>query len=1007
MSSVLHRFLLSTLMASLLLGGGSRAVMARGHDDTMPSNKRASAHRNDPASWVDPFIGTGGHGHTYPGATLPFGMVQLSPDTRLEGWDGCSGYHDDDRVIYGFSHTHLSGTGVSDYGDILFMPITGDIRLDNGFPDHPETGYASRFSKASESAAPGWYRVVLDDDGIDVQLTATERTGLHRYTFPPGRPTHVIVDLTHRDEVIDSWIRIVSEQEIEGLRRSSGWAKNQWVYFVARFSKPFVRAGLANNGSLLSDVRFLKSTQLKAAFSFGDEGGPLLVKVGISAVDTKGARRNLQEEQPGWDFDDVKDRARRQWNEALGRIRIEGASDSQRTIFTTALYHSLLAPNIFSDADGRYRGMDGEIHQAEERRQYTVFSLWDTFRATHPLFTLLEPRREAEFVNTFLAQYEQGGSLPVWELAANETNCMIGYHSVSVIADAYLKGIRGFDAREALSAMVHSANSPGSGLQAYRTMGFIPSGIESESVSKTLEYAYDDWCIARMAQAMDEDSLATRFYERSQAWRHLLDPTSLFFRARENQRWLTPFDPRRVDFNYTEANAWQYRFFVPHDVEALMQAMGGEEHFVAALDSLFSTSSRTTGREQADITGLIGQYAHGNEPSHHIAWLYHYAGLPQRSGEMVHHILQQMYRAEPDGLSGNEDCGQMSSWYVLSALGLYQPAPASNEWLLGTPLFDRTVINLGNGKSLTIQLAAKEHPMDRRWQGKPLPRSWLSHHELMEGGRLELPRLPSSGSTTEKQARPRSRVPGRRVIAAPYLVASADRFRDSLKVELRCFVPSARLYAVEKEIPGPVVKSSSATGVNWKEVTGPLVLEKTTKLSFRAKVADRSSPTVQASFFRIPHDWTIHVEGDPNSQYTAGGPDALIDGRRGTVEWRTGLWQGYQGMDFQATVDLRRVEEVHRAGAGFLQDMRSWIWFPVEIIVSTSLDGVHFTQLARIENQEAKRDDTVSLRDFVTGFPPTKARFLRIEARNSGIIPAWHPGHGGETFLFIDEILVD
>jgi len=675
-----------------------------------------AALSGEPVDEVDPFIGTGGHGHTFPGATLPFGMVQLSPDTRLEGWDGCSGYHYSDDVIYGFSHTHLSGTGISDYGDILFMPLTGEPHLDNGHGGDPTSGYASRFEKGSERAGPGWYAVRLADYDIEVELTATERSGLHRYRFPEGAPAWVIVDLTHRDELLDFALRSVGEQEIEGFRRSTGWANDQPVHFAARFSRPFLKAEIVG---------------AKARLHFGEEGGELLLRVGISAIDIAGARRNLEAEQDERGFDDIRQAARAAWNAALGKIEIIGGSAEQREIFYSALYHAMIAPNLYSDVDGRYRGMDGKRHRVHMRRQYTVFSLWDTFRSAHPLYTLIETERTREFIQTFLTMYEQGGRLPVWELAANETDTMIGYHAIPVIADAWLKGIRGFDSRWVLGAMVHSATRDHFGLAAYRRQGFIGSEDDGESVSKTLEYSYDDWCIARMAESLNKRELAAEYDRRSQGWRHLLDPESGFMRARRNQRWVEPFDPRRVDNNYTEANAWQYSFFVPHDIEGLIAAHGGDRNFVERLDALFEAESATTGRTQADITGLIGQYAHGNEPSHHMAWLYHYTGRPDASARRVRQILDQLYTAEPDGLSGNEDCGQMSSWYVLAAIGLYPVTPCSDQYLLGVPLFEKVTLNLESGQAFTIGArGAGDYIESATLNGAPLTRSFLRHSEI-------------------------------------------------------------------------------------------------------------------------------------------------------------------------------------------------------------------------------------------------------------------------------------
>jgi len=610
------------------------------------------------AEHIDPFIGTGGHGHTFPGPTLPFGMVQLSPDTRLTGWDGCSGYHFSDTVVYGFSHTHLSGTGVSDYGDILLMPITGQPTWENGYPDQTDAGYASRFDKAEEQASAGYYRTLLADYDIAVELTVTKRTGLHRYHFPAGAPAHIIIDLEHRDQLLDSNLELIDDHTVAGWRQSSAWARDQLVHFQAAFSRPITASQLIKDAS---------GIPTKAVLSFGSAGGPVLVQVAISAVDPAGAQKNLTAEWADFDFETTKSAAQQAWVDALSPFNISAQDDAEKTIMATALYHSFIAPNVFSDVDGRYRGLDLATHTAKDRQQYTVFSLWDTYRATHPLYTLMQQERTKDFVATALSHYEHSGRLPVWELAGNETDCMIGYHSVSFIADAWLKGIRGFDGAFALEAMLASARGDIFGLPAYQKNGFIAIEDEPESVSKTLEYAYDDACISRFAKSLGEDEIADEFSRRAQSWRHLFDPASRCFRPRHNGRWLAPYDPRQVDFHHTEANGWQYRFSAPQHVADHLALFGGDSAFVAVLDSLFTADSATTGREQVDITGRIGQYAHGNEPSHHIAWLYHFAGQPQRTADRVSHILAEFYTTKPDGLIGNEDCGQMSSWYVLAA----------------------------------------------------------------------------------------------------------------------------------------------------------------------------------------------------------------------------------------------------------------------------------------------------------------------------------------------------
>ena len=961
------------------------------------------AWAREPVDHVDPFIGTGGHGHAYPGAALPFGMVQLSPDTRLDGWDGASGYHFSDEVVHGFSHTHLSGTGVSDYCDILLMPAVGVPPFDNGQESGPEAGYSSRFDKASESASPGFYAVTLDEGPIRVELSATERTGLHRYTYPRGEQASLILDLAHRDEVLDSSLRIVSDREIEGHRRSRSWAEDQVVHFVARFSRPVLRAELAQGDEVVPGATELEGGNLKARLAFGPLGGELLVRVGISAVDVAGARRNLDEEQGARTFEEVHEAARAAWSEALSRVEVTGGSDEQRTIFFTALYHALLAPNVFSDRDGRYRGMDRELHRAEGRRQYTVFSLWDTFRSLHPLLNLIEPERTREFLASFLAMYEQGGRLPVWELAGNETDCMIGYHSVPVIVDAWRKGLRGFDERLALEAMIDSATRDHFGLEAYRRQGFVGVEDDSESVSKTLEYAYDDWCIARFAEGLGETDTAARFDARSQAWRHLLDPGTGFLRARRNQRWLEPFDPRQVDNNYTEANAWQYRFFVPHDVEGLMAALGGEEPFVRELDALFEADSATTGRHQLDITGLIGQYAHGNEPSHHVAWLYHHAGRPWRSAERIERILSELYTAEPAGLSGNEDCGQMSAWHVLASIGLYPVTPGTDEYLIGVPSFRRTVLSLEGGRSFEIRTRGRAPGpgarIDGAWlNGRKLTRSVLHHEEIAAGGRLVL-RLADTPSPTwgvAPEDRPRSRVDAPLVPAAPFVVTESEKFRDSLRVELASADPEAEIL-----VAAPPDSALEPYG-------GAFTITESTRLRAVAVKDGRRSPEIESYLHRYPNDWTVPVLTEPAPQYSADGPGTLVDGLRGSTNWRIGGWLGVQGRGVTAVVDLGTTRPIRRAGADFLQDQGAWILMPPEVTISLSDDGASWREVARLETGVPPDAGEALTREVVADLAEGEgARFVRVEAKNFGPLPAWHAGAGGATWIFVDEVLIE
>ena len=1023
--------------AATVLVLGSSSVLALDSLDTASAAKAA-------ADYVDPFIGTDGHGHTYPGATLPFGMVQLSPDTRLEGWDGCSGYHFTDDVIYGFSHTHLSGTGVSDYGDILLMPGVGEPVLDNGYirsGDYvnggdwkgPTESYGSRFRKSTERAQAGYYAVHLDDPGFDVELTSTERVGFHRYRTTRSQPAHVVVDLRHRDRLLAAKMRVVNDREIEGFRHSTAWAKNQKIFFVARFSRPFDPRGFVD----LEGGRSVELSDDRAvgALDFGDLGsgepasgepassepfsgepasgepapGELLVKVGISAVDIEGARANLEAELSHWDFDRARRQAREIWSEALGKIEVDGGTEDERTSFFTGLYHSLIAPNLYSDIDGRYRGLDDRIHRAEGRRHYTVFSLWDTFRATHPLYNLIEPKRNLEFIQTFLDMYRQGGRLPVWELAANETDTMIGYHSVSVISEAWQKGIRDFDAELALEAMVASADLDHFGLDAYRRQGFIGSRDEGESVSKTLEYAYDDFCIARFAAHLGRSDVETRFMKRSQGWRHLLDPETGFMRPKRNQRFIEPFDPYRVDNHYTEANSWQYSFFVPHDVHGLIRALGGDERFIDRLDALFAADSATTGRTQVDITGLIGQYAQGNEPSHHAAFLYHYAGRPDRSAEWARRIVDELYTARPDGLSGNEDCGQMSSWYVFVTMGLYPVNPCDPTYVIVPPIFERTELRLpvdhnGTGRSFTLRTEGEgSYIVSAALNGEAFDRSFLHHHEIIAGGELIL-RLGSKPGTwgTAPADRPGHGLsPNRRLPTVPYVVGGQDVFRGQQEIDLVSAEPGATVFR-------------SINGSPFEAHGSPFTLTENTTLRLYAELEGRKSPTVEAQFHRMPNDWRVSTAHEPNASYTAGGPDALIDGLRGETHWRTGRWQGYQLTDFEATVDLGEIRPLHRVGANFLQDIKSWIWFPTAVTISVAerSDGPfrHISELGHnvSDGADGSNFDHIELLEMISEpLLDVEARFVRFHARNYGPIPEWHPGYGGLSFIFVDELILE
>ena len=723
---------------------------------------------SDPVAAVDVFIGTAGKGHTFPGAVAPFGMVQLSPDTDYrpfrQSYDWASGYRNDDPTIMGFSHTHFSGTGHSDLGDVLITPQTGDeVRWDVGDVATPGSGYRSRYDKSSETAEPGYYSVQLTDSHVRAELTAGVRTGLHRYTFAEGERARVLLDLRNSiydypGKVLWSRIRVHPDGTVTGFREMRGWAPGRQLYFAMRFSAPMVGHEIQNRetdvpyngfrqpGRALDDRQQVQGRALEAAFDFGTLSGPLLVKVAISSVDEAGAIANLESEGEGFDFDAQRAATRAAWNEALGAVDIEAEPEMRSTLYT-ALYHALIAPSVHSDVDGRWRGPDNAVHQADFT-VHSTFSLWDTFRAEHPLLTLLAPaERNADIVNSLIAaqQVSPYGILPVWSFQGQETWTMIGYHAVPVIADAYLKGIPGIDGNAALDAMVASATyRPYGGLGDYMDLGYVPIDREPEAASKTVEYAYDDWTIARMAERLGRTDVETEFDRRAGFWRNTWDQETRFVRARlADGSFREPFDPVAINYgsDYTEGNAWQYSWFVPQDMQALIGVMGGDAATVAKLDAMFDYDNSGLDYSHAeDIAGLIGQYIHGNEPSHHSAYAYVYAGQPWRTQERLKQIVESQYHSRPDGIAGNDDVGQMSAWLMFTAMGFYPVTPGSGQYVIGRPFTERTTLNLPNGHRFVISTAgltdANRYIQSVTLNGRPLDRTWIGHDEIEAGGEL-------------------------------------------------------------------------------------------------------------------------------------------------------------------------------------------------------------------------------------------------------------------------------
>jgi predicted alpha-1,2-mannosidase len=942
------------------------------------------------AHYVNPFIGTGGHGHTFPGATVPYGMVQLSPDTRIDGsWDGCGGYHYDDNTIYGFSHTHLNGTGVSDYGDIMLMPTMGEPSFDNKI-------YSSTFSHANEKASAGFYAVKLDKHNIDVRLTTSTRVGFHEYTFNKDGQANIILDLNHRDKLLEGRIRVIDDKTIEVLRRSESWARDQYVYARIEFNVPMKINLVKGENTKLEGL--YKGTELALSFAKQvKKGEKIVVKVALSPTSYEGAKLNSSEIKH-WDFEKVKQDAEALWNKELSKIEITSDDKNKLAIFYTALYHTMMQPNIAQDVDGKYRGRDNQIHVAEEFDYYTVFSLWDTFRAAHPLYTLIDKKRTSDYINTFIKQYEQGGRLPVWELASNETDCMIGYHSVSVIADAMAKGITGFDYEKAFEASKASAMRDVLGLDAYKKNGFISMDDEHESVSKTLEYAYDDWCIAQMAILLNKQEDYHYFMKRSQNWKNIFDWETGFMRPKKNGGWDKPFDPREVNNNFTEGNSWQYSFFVPQDIYGMILAYGGKEKFEAKLDEMFNSESKTTGREQVDVTGLIGQYAQGNEPSHHMAYLYNYLGKPEKTKEKVHYILNNFYKNTPDGLIGNEDCGQMSAWYVLSAMGIYAVTPGMEKWESNEPLFDSIKIKDESGKKL----------VDYQRQvvnGKTTNRIFLLGEKLKEQfiqkRSATMSQFDYSQNTTDNTNYPK-------IIPVPVIKAESKAFKENMKVEIK-----ANNYnlGLSENIYFRIIDENNSHDktpfVNYKE---SFEINKSSKVeAYMERVAGGEPPrsnTISAQFFKKPNNYSINIKSKYNPQYHAGGPEGLLDGILGTENWRKGDWQGYQSQDFEAVVDLQEAKDITEISARFLQDQRSWILMPTKVEYYTSEDNVHYTLFGSVENTLDPKISTNIILDFMSKQASIKTRYVKVIAKNYGKLPEWHQGAGYDAFLFIDEITI-
>ncbi|MDB5121823.1 MAG: alpha,2-mannosidase [Sphingobacteriales bacterium] len=712
-------------------------------------------------TYVNPFIGTGAvngsslSGNNFPGATVPFGMVQLSPDTKdAPDWGSASGYDYNDKTIAGFSHTHLSGTGVAELFDILVMPTTGKINTVAGDPSKPNSGYSSRFSHDQESARPGYYQVKLLDYDINAELTATTHSGFHRYTYPKESQSHLVIDLNHSlnkgswsTRVIQSQIKMINDHTVEGYRVITGWAKMRKIYFHLEFSKPIIHQVMVDGGSSFDNTTLINGSNLRAVFDFNSKDGqPLLVKIGISPVSIANAKNNLDEEIKDWGFDKTVLAAENSWEKELSKIKVEGSPEKMK-IFYSSLYHSFLQPNSTSDLNGDYNGADFTTRNLSKGTFYSTFSLWDTYRAAHPLYTLVQPERTADFVNSMVQQYDSYGYLPIWQLWGQENYCMIGNHSIPVLVDAIFKGIKGIDTDKAYEAVKQSSlrshtNSPFNIWEQYK---YMPENLQTQSVSITLEMAFDDWCVAQLAKKLGKTEDYNRFIQRSQYFKNLYDSKSGFFRAKDDKgKWIEPFNPLQYGSNgghpFTEGNAWQYFWYVPHDVKGLISLCGGDEKFTEKLDTFFNLKD-LTGEVNGNASGFIGQYAHGNEPSHHAAYLYNYAGQPWKTQYYVAKVINDLYTSTSSGYAGNEDCGEMSSWFVFSAMGLYPVNPASGVYIIGSPALTKSSMKLSGGKTFTITAknpsAKNVYIQSAKLNGKAYSKTYLTHSDISKGGLLE------------------------------------------------------------------------------------------------------------------------------------------------------------------------------------------------------------------------------------------------------------------------------
>ena len=984
----------------------------------------------EPIDYVDPFIGTDAHGHTFPGATTPFGMVQLSPSNEFKAWDWCSGYHYSDSIIKGFAHTHISGAGLAGLGDILVMPTSGTLRLSPGTEAYPDSGYRSRFSHEREEASPGYYSVMLDDYNIKVELTASPRVGFHRYTFYNQGEVNIIVDPSHHimERLFGTEVEIISDTEIRGYKNSEGEGGNRHVYFYAQFSKPFSRSGVAKNNVLVKDTKNTSGINTNCFAGFKVQDGDVIeLKVAISHVSYEGAKKNFNAEAVHLDFNMAHIQARKLWENKLNRIIIESKNTEQKRTFYTGLYHSFISPNLFSDVDGKYV-IEGKVYSSGYPH-YSTFSTWDTYRALHPLFTIIEQEKTKDFVNSLVSRhFDSKVGLPIWELVGHDNACMIGYNTVSPLADAVLKDIKGIDPEKtyqairaaAFNTQKHSPNYDKSGMKEYIKLSFVPGEINC-SVSKTTEQNYYDWCISKVAEKLGYIEDAEMFQNRSLGYRHLFNPETKFLYAKyATGEWrdmnVNVWDDLKG--NYISGNMWGYSSYVPHDVSGLINLIGGRKEFGDWLDEIFSDTSATEGEMHVDISGFIGKYGHGDEPSHHLPYMYNYAGQPWKTQELVRQVMDQFYTDQPDGLINNEDLGQMSAWYIFSAMGFYPVCPGDLNYIIGSPIFNRVTINLENGKTFTINTSRtskrNKYIQSATLNGKQLTRSFITHEQIMNGGELsfEMGSRPNKnwGSAEDdlpvsKTGMTKNYLPELPLTYKPYDNDKQIVFEHTRDVHLQSRTPNANIYYT---LDGSQPNQGSLLYEH------PLRISKNTMLKAIA-YSDNSEPSLiyEREYFKGKHFEDIDGFPKLSLEHPAGGygnkeGKQLMDRIIASKHYADGFWTGWNGSDMVAMIDFGVERTFDNLSIGFLTHTGVWIFPPKSIEVYVSGDNVNYNTLTKMDfyiGKEHNTDPHITRKEM--DLKNVKGRYLKIRVNNLGAIPDWHGATGHKPWLFIDEILIN